>query len=278
MRFGKSVFAGPAALHAIAAGLLFSFGCGTAEPGPSDLSGSGGGGAVGSGGVVGSGGAPAPSGGAPSDGSGGVVGSGGAPVGSGGAPSDGGAPTGGAAGSGGTSTFFLTSPAFENVDGCSAETPSPCDLIPDENVSYMDQANVSPELSWTGAPAGTQSYALALFDVTYGQAHWVLWNIPADTLMLTSNVPQDTKMPAVPAGSEQANANFADTSTDGYFGGHMPCNVMEFQLFALSVPTFTPADTDSAVLIHIELQKLEAELLGVTRLRGRVADYGMTCP
>jgi len=287
MRRMRSVFAGPAALHAIAAGLLFIYGCGSDAPTPSDLTGSGGamstggtgsvsgGGSVSSGGAVNSGGAVSTGGAASSGGtvsSGGAVSSGGTSMGA-----SGGSETGGVAGVGGGSTLVLTSPAFEDVPACSTETPSVCEVFPDENVSYLENANVSPELSWTGVPPGVQSFAVVLFDVTFGQAHWVLWNIPAEEVTLAANVPQDTKLPAAPTGSEQANANFADTSTDGYFGPHMPCNVFEFQLFALALPTFTPANPDSAVLVHAELQNLGDSLLGSTRLRGRAGDYGMTC-
>jgi len=259
-------------------GLFFLvYGCGTDGLVSSDHTGSGGAASTGgaSGGQAGSGGAPAGGSGGSSD-SGGT-----APVGgSGGSDSggSGGSASGGTAGSGGGgTTFILTSPAFEAVPGCSFEDPSPCAIIPDENVSYMDRPNVSPELSWTGVPPGTQSFAVVLYDASYGQAHWVLWNIPADAVMLAADVPQDTKLPATPAGSEQANANFADTSVDGYFGPHLPCNVFEFQVFALALPTFTPADPDSAVLVHIELQKLGEPLLGIAKLAGRSGDYDTVC-
>jgi Raf kinase inhibitor-like YbhB/YbcL family protein len=184
---------------------------------------------------------------------------------------------GSSGGGGGGAAFTLSSPALENVVGCSVENPSVCDVFPDENVSYMDSANVSPALSWSGAPSGTQSFALVLFDVTYGQAHWVLWNIPADVAMLAANVPQDTATPATPAGSRQANANFATTSADGYFGPHLPCNVFEFELYALSTSAFSPMEPESAVLVSIELQELGEPVLGVAKLVGRANDYGMTC-
>lgn len=188
---------------------------------------------------------------------------------SGGATLTGGAGVGGALeGSGGTPTFILTSPAFENVEGCAVETSSVCDVFPDENVSYSDNANISPELHWTGAPPGTKSFALVLKDVSFGQAHWALWNIPGDATMLAADVQQDTPNPPVPAGSQQSNANFATTSEDGYFGPHMPCNVYAFELHALSVSTFSPMRPDSSVLVSIELLDLES-VLGVAELTGR---------
>lgn len=261
--------------RALSAALLFAFSqlaaCESESGVPSGVGGaeaSGGaetnsGGAPGAGGLVPSGGAA--SGGVDSAGgaaSGGDVSSGGAAAGSGGDASGGASPTGG------TSSFVLSNPAFENVEGCSVEGISACQVIPDENVVYLDNANISPELHWTGVPEGTQSFALALFDVSYGQAHWVLWNIPPDLTMLPANIAQDTANPAVPAGSQQANANFATTSEHGYYGPHVPCNVYEFQLYALATNKLTPMDTESAVLVWFQLSE-HPDLLGVARLRGR---------
>jgi Raf kinase inhibitor-like YbhB/YbcL family protein len=200
-----------------------------------------------------------------------------------GGTSTGGTSTGGTSTGGGTAgsaqgggTFTLESPAFRNVAGCSLETPDPCEVFPDENVSYMDRPNISPELRWAGVPAGTQSFALVLFDVTYGQTHWALWNIPANVTVLAANVAKDTAMPATPAGARQSNANFAPGG-DGYFGPHLPCNVFQFVLYALSTSTFSPMDPESAVLVGIELQELGDPVLGKATLTGRASDYMMTC-
>ncbi len=253
--------------------LCLAWACGGESQPPADALGAGGS-ATGSGGAatdVGTGGA----------GSGGLASSGGL-AGTGGDPgtSSGGTTVDGSGGADGGSSFSLTSPAFETVLGCSNENPSVCDVFPDENVSYMDNANLSPELHWTDAPEGTQSFALVLFDVTYGQAHWALWNIPADSTMVAANVAQDTDMPPSPVGSRQANANFATTSESGYFGPHLPCNVFEFQLYALSTSSFSPTNPDSSVLVSIELAELAdvgETVLGVATLVGRSNDYMMTC-
>jgi Raf kinase inhibitor-like YbhB/YbcL family protein len=51
-----------------------------------------------------------------------------------------------------------------------------------------DGDNVSPELSWSGAPDGTKSYALMLYDTAgrapLGVVHWLAYDIPASKTSL----------------------------------------------------------------------------------------------
>src|ERR1700730_2301257 len=48
--------------------------------------------------------------------------------------------------------------------------------------------NISPALSWSGAPAGTKSFAINMLDpdapTGSGWWHWVVFNIPPDTTSL----------------------------------------------------------------------------------------------
>ena len=52
-------------------------------------------------------------------------------------------------------------------------------------------ANISPDLSWTKGPEGTKSYAVTVYDpdapTGSGWWHWVVYNIPAETLSLPLN-------------------------------------------------------------------------------------------
>lgn len=59
--------------------------------------------------------------------------------------------------------------------------------------SAYDQ-NVSPALTWSGAPAGTQSFALLMEDpdaknMPLPVVHWIAWNIPADVTSLKESIP-----------------------------------------------------------------------------------------
>ena len=81
-------------------------------------------------------------------------------------------------------------------------------------------------------------------------------------------------MPAHPAGSTQSNATFADGS--GYFGPQAACNVYQFELFALSVDTFTPTQPDYVALVRAELQEATESTLGRATLTAR-SNYMMQC-
>lgn len=195
-----------------------------------------------------------------SGGSSGSAGSGGA---SGAAGTGGGAGESGAGGSAGSSVdvdagpdgddastqaFTLSSPAFDNNPGCGPAVAdrAACDLFPVENTGLGDgTVNVSPQLDWVGAPAGTESFAIALHDLVFAPGgepftHWVMWNIPASETGLPANLPSGTE-PGVPS-EDTGQVSFLE---DNGFAGSGACgNVYEFVLFALSVPSFEPESDD----------------------------------
>ena len=195
-------------------------------------------------------------------GGGGAGGSGGAnPGGAGGRAGASGAA--GSAGSGGAGAFTVTSSAFANMAGCAANMAASCATFPIDNTSFGD--NVSPPMTWTGAPAGTQSFVVLMQDLSNGMAHWVLWNIPASVTSLAENVPKGSAMPATPAGSQQCSIG----PGEGYFGSGACGNVYEFVIYALSIPTFTPMMPTNQTSVRTQLQALGAQILGTTSMRAR---------
>jgi Raf kinase inhibitor-like YbhB/YbcL family protein len=81
-------------------------------------------------------------------------------------------------------------------------------------------ANISPALAWSGAPEGTKSFAVTVYDpdapTGSGWWHWVVFNIPANVNSLAKNA-GDPQARLAPAGSVQSRTDYAKT---GYGG---PC-------------------------------------------------------
>jgi Raf kinase inhibitor-like YbhB/YbcL family protein len=80
--------------------------------------------------------------------------------------------------------------------------------------------NISPQLSWTNAPAGTKSFVVTAYDpdapTGSGFWHWVVYNIPADTHELAAG--SGGEKGTLPAGTVQGRTDFGKTG----FGGACP--------------------------------------------------------
>jgi len=129
--------------------------------------------------------------------------------------------------------------------------------------------NVSPALSWSGAPAGTQSFALLMHDpdapTGSGWWHWIVYNIPANTASLPAGA-GDPKKKLMPAGAVQGRTDYGSV---GYGG---PCpppgkpHHYHLQLHALKVPKLElPADASAAMVgFNVRAQSLgEAEIVAL---------------
>lgn len=125
-------------------------------------------------------------------------------------------------------------------------------------------ADVSPPLSWSEPPAGTQSFALIMDDPDAPGGtwtHWVIFDLPAQTRSLDENV---EKIKELPNGARQGRNDF------GKFGYGGPCpppgkpHRYFFKLYALDrklalIPGATKENVEKAMQGHI---LAEGELMG----------------
>jgi Raf kinase inhibitor-like YbhB/YbcL family protein len=110
--------------------------------------------------------------------------------------------------------------------------------------------DVSPHLAWSGAPDGTQSYAVTVYDpdapTASGFWHWAAFNIPAGVTELASGAAKD----GLPDGALQLKN---DGGMVGYIGaapppGHGPHHYYVV-VHAVDVATLdVPADGSCAFL------------------------------
>jgi Raf kinase inhibitor-like YbhB/YbcL family protein len=152
---------------------------------------------------------------------------------------------GGFASAGAASALTLTSPDIK-----------PNAKIADEQVFNgwdCTGKNMSPALNWSGAPKGTKSFAISLYDpdapTGSGFWHWVVANIPADTSSLPKGA-GDPNANALPAGALQVKNDF---SAIGYGG---PCppkgdkpHRYQITLFALNVDKLDLDQNASAAVV-----------------------------
>jgi len=141
----------------------------------------------------------------------------------------------------------------------------PGDVIPEEHTT--DGRDLSPPLSWSGAPAGTKSFALVVVDPDAPDpaaprmvwAHWVLYGIPDGTTSLPAGVAVAT----IPGAREGRN----DWGDPGYRGPAPPIGRHRYSHVLYALDTVLPdlggrarrADLERAMKGHILAR---AELVG----------------
>jgi Raf kinase inhibitor-like YbhB/YbcL family protein len=122
------------------------------------------------------------------------------------------------------SKFKLTSSAFAEAT-----------KIPDQ-YTCAAEAFISPPLAWSNPPANTASFAMIFHDTDAAPrkgvmdvTHWIVWNIPANSMQLPADIKPDTST----AGTQGKNIRGAN----GYQGpcpppGATPHHYI-FELYAL---------------------------------------------
>ena len=135
--------------------------------------------------------------------------------------------------------------------------------------------NVSPALSWSGAPGGTKSFAVSMYDpdapTGSGWWHWVVFNIPLGTTSLPKDA-GDVKKRLMPQGAIQSRNDY------GAFGYGGPCpppgdkpHHYQITVFAVDVDKlpFAKNHNASAALVGFDLHFHTLAKATLTGLYGR---------
>ncbi|MDP9088405.1 MAG: YbhB/YbcL family Raf kinase inhibitor-like protein [Pseudomonadota bacterium] len=133
--------------------------------------------------------------------------------------------------------------------------------------------NTSPELHWSGAPAGTESFVVTLFDpdersTPSGWWHWVLYDLPKNVQSLPQGAGAEHSS-ALPEGALQGRTDLGENAYHG------PCPAKGdpphryvFTVYSLNVAKLpVPPDSSGGMVTSI----VQEHLLGKAVL---VAHYG----
>ncbi len=135
-------------------------------------------------------------------------------------------------------------------------------LIPPQYT--CDGDDISPPLKWESVPDGTKSIALVCDDPDAPMGtfvHWVLYNLPADAMELSENMPTD---PTLPSGARQGVSDFGRT---GYGGPCPPGGTHRyfFKLYALDALVDLPSGARKADLVRV----MKGHILAQGQLMGK---------
>ena len=120
-------------------------------------------------------------------------------------------------------------------------------------------ANISPALQWKGAPAGTKSFALTVYDpdapTGSGWWHWVVFNIPASATALAKGA-GDPQAALTPTGAIQSRTDFGKP---GYGGPCPPAgdkpHRYQITLYALKTDTLPLDESAPAAMVGFYLHQ-----------------------
>lgn len=138
----------------------------------------------------------------------------------------------------------------------SLATPAGSEVAPQQLVENLGGENLSPDLSWSGAPEGTRSFAVTCFDpdapTGSGFWHWIAWDIPASTTSLPLGVPRED------SSLKQARNDFGNVGYDGPEPPAGPPHRYQFSVHALPVESLgaDPADPHIGARFAIFSQQL----------------------
>ena len=179
------------------------------------------------------------------------------------------------------SIFVLIAAAAQMATAAEKFVLKSADIAPNAKIAVKhvykgfgcEGGNVSPALEWSGAPAGTKSFAITAYDpdapTGSGWWHWVVFNIPATTTKLEQGA-GDAGGALLPPGAVQSRTDFGGPG----YGGPCPPQGPSlkkphryiFTVYALKVGKLDlNADSSGALVGYM----LNANMLGKASLTGQ---------
>ncbi len=123
--------------------------------------------------------------------------------------------------------------------------------------------NLSPPLAWSGAPEGTQSFAVICHDPdaplvqpgVYGFVHWVLYNLPAD-------------LEGLEEATGEGTSGVTDFGGTGYGGPNPPegHGLHHYYFWVLALDR--ELDLEPGLTLWQFLERAEPYILGMNRIVG----------
>jgi Raf kinase inhibitor-like YbhB/YbcL family protein len=146
--------------------------------------------------------------------------------------------------------------------------------VPEEytaNVFGCTGGNLSPALQWSGAPAGTKSFVVTVFDPDVpetgsGWWHWVVYDLPANVNSLPKGAGAEHSS-VLPAGTQQGRT---DLGNDAYHGPcpdkGQPPHHYRFTIYALSVEKLdVPPEASGAMVTSTAKESVLGKAVFVAR-------------
>jgi Raf kinase inhibitor-like YbhB/YbcL family protein len=149
---------------------------------------------------------------------------------------------------------LASAPAFATMSLTSTDFAAG-DPMPSEHIyPRCGGRNISPQLSWTGAPDTTKSIVLTMIDLDVKPSqwsHWIVIDLPPQSTALARGAP------SLPGRARAIVSNFGDASYDG------PCppkgtgvHHYVFTVWALPTATISLPSDQSATQLTATLERL----------------------
>jgi Raf kinase inhibitor-like YbhB/YbcL family protein len=140
--------------------------------------------------------------------------------------------------------------------------------LPDAQV--YAKGNTSPQLSWSGAPDGTKSFAVTMYDpdapTGSGFWHWTVANIPASVTSLPSGA--GSGKGGLPQGAVQGRTDFGKAGFGGAAPPPGPAHRYIITVFAVDIDRLEVTDQDSGAVYGFNLHFHTLEKASITATYG----------